>query len=104
VVDKIEGETFVTRLKVRNIKTDKPSNLNVSGVFMAVGFKPNTGYLKGFLELDAIGSVIVDEKMQTSVAGVFAAGDIRSNSIRQVIAAAGDGAVAAVNAERYISE
>ena len=103
VVDEIMGDTFVSRLKVRNVKTDKLSDLDVSGVFMAVGFKPNTEYLKGVLELDSIGSIVTGTNMETSVPGIFAAGDIRSNSIRQVIAAAGDGAVAAVNAERYIS-
>jgi thioredoxin reductase (NADPH) len=103
VIDEITGDTFVTRLKVRNVKTDKVSDLNVSGVFMAVGFKPNTDYLKGVLDLDSIGAIVTGNNMETSVPGVFAAGDIRGSSIRQVIAAAGDGAVAAVNAERYIS-
>ena len=103
VIDEIMGDTFVTRLKVHNVKTDKESDLDVSGVFMAVGFKPNTGYLQGVLELDSTGSIVTSNNMETSVPGVFAAGDIRSGSIRQVIAAAGDGAVAAVNAERYIS-
>ena len=103
VIDEITGDTFVTRLKVRNVKTDKVSDLNVSGVFMAVGFKPNTDYLKGVLELDSIGAIVTGNNMETSVPGVFAAGDIRGSSIRQVIAAAGDGAIAAVNAERYIS-
>ena len=103
VVDEIKGDNFVTELKISNVKTKKKSGLTVSGVFMAVGFKPNTEYLKGVLELDTIGSIIVDVNMETDVPGVFAAGDIRSSSIRQVIAAAGDGAVAAVNAERYIS-
>jgi len=103
VVAEIKGETFVNQIKVRNVKTEQESVLDISGVFMAVGFKPNTDYLKGILELDAIGLIIANEKMETSVPGIFTAGDIRSNSIRQVIAAAGDGAVAAVNAERYIS-
>jgi thioredoxin reductase (NADPH) len=103
VLDEIAGDTFVAKLKVRNVKTEKVSDLEVSGVFMAVGFKPNTEYLKGVLELDSIGAIVASNNMETSVPGVFAAGDIRSSSIRQVIAAAGDGAVAAVNAEKYIS-
>ena len=103
VIDEITGETFVGKLKVHNVKTDEKSDLDVSGVFMAVGFKPNTGYLEGVVKLDSIGSVVVSDKMETGVPGIYAAGDIRSNSIRQVIAAAGDGAVAAVNVERYIS-
>lgn len=102
VLEEVAGETFVEHLTVRNVKTDKKLTLDVSGVFMAVGFKPNTGYLKDILKLDDIGTIITGEKMETSVPGIFAAGDIRSNSIRQVIAAAGDGAVAAISAERYI--
>lgn len=104
VLEEIAGETFVERLTVRNVKTEKKTTLEVSGVFMAVGFKPNTGYLKDIVELDDIGTVITNEKMETSAPGIFAAGDIRSNSIRQVIAAAGDGAVAAISAEKYLGE
>lgn len=103
VVEEIKGETFVNQLRVRNVKTKKESVLDVSGVFMAIGFKPNTDYLKDVLKLDNTGAIVTDEKMETSVPGVFAAGDIRSGSIRQVIAAAGDGAVAAINAEKYLA-
>ncbi len=103
VVDEILGENSVNQIKVRNVKTGQESFLDVSGVFMAVGFKPNTDYLRGILALDAIGAIVATGRMETSVPGIFAAGDIRSNSIRQVIAAAGDGAIAAVNAEKYIT-
>ncbi|MCJ7605607.1 MAG: thioredoxin-disulfide reductase [Dehalococcoidales bacterium] len=102
VVDEVVGETFVTGVKVSNVKTGEQSTLGVSGVFMAVGFRPNTDYLKGTVELDELGTVIVSQNMETSVPGIFAAGDIRSRSIRQVIAAAGDGAVAAISAEKYL--
>ncbi len=70
---------------------------------MAVGFKPNTGYLKSVLTLTEDGTIITNEKMETGVPGIFAAGDIRSSSIRQIAAAVGDGAVAAIYAERYIA-
>ncbi len=103
VVEEILGETLVNKVKVRNVKSKKESVLDVSGVFMSIGFKPNTGFLKDILALDNIGAIIANEKMETSVSGVYAVGDIRSNSIRQVISAAGDGAIAAVNAEKYIS-
>jgi len=103
VLEGIAGDTFVNKVKVSNVKTNKKSVLDVSGVFMAVGFKPNTGYLKGIVKLDDIGTIVTNEKMETGVPGIFAAGDIRSCSIRQVIAAAGDGAVAAVSAEKYIN-
>ena len=103
VVEGIEGEAFVSQIKVRNVKTNQESALDVSGVFVSVGFKPNTDYLGGILTLDATGAIITNDKMETSVPGILAAGDIRSNSIRQVIAAAGDGATAAIYAERYLS-
>lgn len=103
VVDEISGGAFVENVKVSNVKTQKKSALEVAGVFMAVGFKPNTGYVKGAVKLDENNAVITDDKMATGVPGVFAAGDIRSGSIRQIISACGDGAVAAINAERYIA-
>ncbi len=102
-LEEITGGTFVERIGVRNLKTKKKSVVNVSGVFMAIGFKPNTGYLQGVVELDNLGAIVTNAKMETSVPGIFAAGDIRSGSIRQVIAAAGDGAVAAITGEKYIS-
>jgi len=103
VIEEIDGDAFVSKVRVSNVKTRKKTVLDVSGVFMAVGFRPNTGYLKGIVKLDDIGTVITNEKMETSVPGIFAAGDIRGNSIRQIIAAAGDGAVAAIGAEKYIT-
>jgi len=102
-LEEIAGDAFVDKITVSNVKTKKKTVLNVSGVFMAVGFRPNTGYLKDIVKLDDIGAIITNERMETSVPGIFAAGDIRSSSIRQVIAAAGDGAVAAISAEKYIS-
>ena len=103
VVEAIEGEEVVKRLRLRNVLTEEKSVLDISGIFAAIGFKPNTEYLKGVLSLDANGAIITNEKMETEVPGIFAAGDIRSSSIRQVIAAAGDGAVAAIYAERFIT-
>jgi thioredoxin reductase (NADPH) len=103
VVEAIEGEEVVKSLRLRNVLTGEKSVLKVSGIFVAVGFKPSTDYLKGVLSLDANGAIITNEKMETSVPGIFAAGDIRSNSIRQTIAAAGDGAVAAIYAGRFIA-
>jgi len=102
VVEAIEGKEMVERLRLRNVLTGEESVLKVSGIFVAVGFKPNTDYLKGVLSLDANGAIITNEKMETNVPGIFAVGDIRANSIRQVVAAAGDGAVAAIYAGRFI--
>jgi thioredoxin reductase (NADPH) len=102
-IEEITGDTAVRNVRVVNVKTGAKSTVEVSGVFVAVGFKPNTGYLKDAVKLDENGSVITDEKMQTSAPGVMAAGDIRSGSIRQLIASAGDGAVAALSVEKYLS-
>jgi thioredoxin reductase (NADPH) len=102
VVESIEGGDFVQRLKLKEVKTNQTSALEVSGVFISVGFKPNTEYLKGILPLDKAGQIITNGRMETGIPGVFAAGDIRSNSIRQVAAAAGDGATAAFYARRYL--
>lgn len=103
VVESIDGEDTVKGLKLRNVLTGEKSSLEVAGVFVAVGFKPNTDYLKELLPLDEAGYIITNEKMETSIPGVLAAGDVRSNSIRQVVSAAGDGATAAIYAERYLT-
>ncbi len=102
IVEGVEGEGVVERLKLRNVVTKEESTLDVSGVFVSIGFKPNTGYLRDILPLDAAGYIVTNEKMETEVSGILAAGDIRRNSIRQVIAAAGDGATAAIYAGKFI--
>jgi len=102
VVEAVDGEDVVRRLRLKNVRNGEKSTLDISGVFVAVGFRPNTGYLKSVLTLADNGTIITNEKMETAVPGIFAAGDIRSSSIRQVAAAVGDGAVAAIYAERYI--
>ncbi len=103
-VEQIEGKDFVKSLRLHNVLTGGKSTLEVSGVFISVGFKPDTDYLKGIVPLDAIGHIITNEKMETQIPGVLAAGDIRSNSGRQSITAAGDGATAAMYAGRFLTE
>ena len=103
VVDSIIGDKLVRAIRLRNVKTGKGSSLETSGVFVAVGLRPNTGYLKGLLTLDEGGFILVSGQMETRVQGIYAAGDIRAGSIRQVVSAAGDGATAAVAAERFLS-
>lgn len=104
VVEAIEGDDFVSSLKLRQVTNDKIYSLEVAGVFIAAGLKPNTDYLKGVLPLDKWGHIFTNERMQTRVPGVFAAGDIRHNAIRQTISAAGDGATAAYYAKKYIDQ
>ena len=104
IVEGVEGGDVVKRLKLCNVVTREESTLDVSGVFVSIGFKPNTDYLRGILPLSAAGYIVTNEKMETEIPGILAAGDIRRNSIRQVVAAAGDGATAAIYAEKFISE
>ncbi|MDD5094210.1 MAG: thioredoxin-disulfide reductase [Dehalococcoidia bacterium] len=104
VVEAISGENSVSNLQLRHVHTGEKSTLQVSGVFMAVGSKPNTEYLSKFLQLGPGGLIPVNSQMETEIPGVFAAGDIREGSIRQVVAATGDGAIAALSAERYLTQ
>ena len=104
VIEEVVGADFLKTLKLRNVKTGQKSTLDVAGVFVSIGFKPETGYLKGVVPLDEAGHVVTNEKMETNVPGVFAAGDIRHNSGRQAITAAGDGATAAIYAEKFLTE
>jgi thioredoxin reductase (NADPH) len=103
-VEAILGDKLVNKIRIRNVNTGRQSVLIVDGVFVNVGSHPATGYLKGVLALDAVGAIVVNDKMEASVPGIYAAGDIRSGSIRQAIGAAGDGAVAAVNAIKYLGD
>jgi thioredoxin reductase (NADPH) len=102
-VEGIEGKDRVKRLNLSNVVSGEKSTLEVAGVFVAIGFKPNTDYLKGVLPLDGAGYIITNEKMETKIPGIFAAGDVRLNSAQQAITAAGDGATAAVYAEKFLS-
>jgi len=103
VVESIGGDGQVRELGLRNVKTGTESKLEVSGIFVAVGLRPNTGYLEGVVALSPEGFILVNDQMETGVPGVFAAGDIRAGSARQVSSAVGDGATAAISAERYLS-
>jgi thioredoxin reductase (NADPH) len=100
----IEGGESVERIKLLNVKTGLTSVKDVSGVFIAVGTSPDTAYLRGIVPLDESAYIITNEKMETPVPGILAAGDIRHNSARQAITAAGDGATAAIYAQKYLTE
>lgn len=104
VVEEILGEDKVTGVKLRNTKTGKRSTLNVAGVFVAIGLEPNSRAFADIVSLDETGHIIANELMATSTPGIFAAGDIRTNSPRQVSSAVGDGATAALSAFRYLRQ
>jgi thioredoxin reductase (NADPH) len=103
-VDEVVGETLVKRLKLNNVKTGAKAVLELDGIFVSIGFMPDTGFLKGVVHLDPIGHIITNDKMETDVPGILAAGDIRNSSVRQAITAAGDGATAAVTVEHFLNE
>jgi len=101
-VAEIQGEDLVKRLSLLNVITGEKSTSDVGGIFVSVGFRPSTAYLSGIIPLDETGHIPTNEKMETKVPGIFAAGDIRYNSARQAISAAGDGVTAAIYAECFI--
>ncbi len=103
VVTGIEGEGAVGQVSLRNTKDARIATLEVGGVFVAIGSDPNSSVWRGILAMDEGGYIITNEAMETKIPGVFAAGDVRHNSARQAITAAGDGATAAIAAERYLS-
>ena len=104
VVTAIEGTDAVERLKLRNVVTNEESTLDVDAVCIFIGLHPNTDYLKGLVKMDEGGHIYVNDWMETEVPGLFAAGDVRVNSARQVVSAAGDGATAAIRADHYITD
>lgn len=92
----------ITGVKVQNIKTEEQAVIECDGVFVSIGRQPATELFRGKLELDDSGYIIADESTKTNIDGVFAAGDVRTKALRQVVTAASDGAVAAHYAEEYI--
>lgn len=104
VVKEIRGQDMVEAVEIYNKKKDVSDELEVQGVFIAVGITPNTGSVKGLPQTDEAGYLIGGEDGVTSIPGIFAAGDIRTKTLRQVITATADGANAITSAERYIYE
>ena len=102
VEELLTEEGSLSGLRLRNVKTDEPRVLDVAGAFVAVGMRPNTGFLGGDLELDQSGYVIADEMGRTAMPNVFAAGDVRVKELRQVVTAVADGANAATAAADYL--
>jgi thioredoxin reductase (NADPH) len=104
VVEKIKGTDMVEGIVLKNVKTGETSELPVAGVFVFVGMNPNSDFVKGLVETKDGGWIVTNEMLETSVEGIFAAGDVRDKFLRQVVTAAGDGATAAMAAYSYISE
>ncbi len=103
VVTEIVGKEKVEGVKIRNLKTGEESFLKVDGVFVYIGNVPNTSLFQGQIELDEQGYIVTDRAMHTSVPGVFAAGDVQEKVLAQVVTAAASGAIAAMEAEKYIA-
>jgi thioredoxin reductase (NADPH) len=102
VVEQVDGDQMLNAVKVRNVRTDKVRTLKVAGVFVAVGVVPNSQPFADVLKTDDAGSVIVNQDLATTVPGIYAAGDIRQNSPRQIASAVGDGVAATMSALRYL--
>ena len=102
VVEEINGTQMLESLKVKNVKDGNIKNLAVSGVFLFVGWQPNTKFLESSNIKLENGYIITNENMETNLDGVFACGDVRKKQLRQVVTAAGDGAISAISAQHYI--
>jgi thioredoxin reductase (NADPH) len=104
VVDSIEAddEGLVRTLKLRNVRSQERRDLAATGIFIFVGFRPNTGIIEGHVAHDEMGYLVTDDKMETSIPGLFAAGDVRSQLTRQVTTAVGDATTAAIAVEKYL--
>ena len=105
VIESINGnDKKVSDLTLKNVKTGEKSKLDIGAIFVFIGFKPNTWMIKGDIKVDEGGYLVTDYKMETSIKGIYACGDVRSQLVRQVTNAVGDGTTAAVAAEKYIEE
>ena len=103
IVEKINGLDSVQSLELKNLITEARSTFPVNGVFIFIGHSPNTSMFKDQLEMDQMGYLVVDARMRTKIAGVFAAGEVADPHYRQVITSAGMGAAAAIEATRYLA-
>ena len=107
VLDEVLGDSDplgVTGARIRNVKTDKTADLDVHGVFIAIGHDPNTGIFKGQVDIDGEDYIVTQpDSTATSIPGVFAAGDVQDKVFRQAVTAAGTGCMAALEAEQFIA-
>jgi thioredoxin reductase (NADPH) len=98
-----DGHGLVSSLHLRNNQTNERSGLAATGVFVFIGFRPNTGIIEGHVQRDEMGYLLTDENMETSIPGLFAAGDVRAQLTRQVTTAVGDATTATIAAEKYLA-
>ncbi len=105
VLTKVEGDNVVRSITLQDVKTNQETKHEAAGVFFAIGHEPNTSFLKGQLEVEPNGYIkVVKGTTRTSIEGVFAAGDVQDHVYRQAVTAAGSGCMAALDAERWLSE
>jgi thioredoxin reductase (NADPH) len=104
VVQKIKGDSIVRSIVIKNVKTGEIDEFNTEGVFLFVGVSPRTQFLKNLITFDEAGYIVTDENCETSIKGIFAAGDCRKKLLRQIATAVGDGATAAFATEKYLEE
>ncbi len=102
VIEAINGDAIVKSIRVRNVKTGEVTDHPIEGVFLFVGLIPRTQFLEGVVRMGEEGYILTDENCETSVKGIFAAGDCRRKLVRQIATAVGDGATTACSAEKYI--
>lgn len=105
VVESVRGDAagLMSSLRLHNLVTSQRRDLTVTGMFVFIGFRPNTGMIEGHVEHDEMGYLLTDTNMETSIKGLFAAGDVRVQLTRQVTTAAGDGTTAAIAVEKYLT-
>lgn len=103
VVEEIEGTEAVNGIRIKNIETEKVENIEVSGVFIAVGSIPSSDVYRELVTMDDYGYIVADETCETNIPGIFAAGDIRAKALKQIITAAADGANAITAVEKYLN-
>jgi thioredoxin reductase (NADPH) len=102
VVESINGDSKVRNLSLKNVKTGDKSKLEVGAIFVFIGFRPNSNLFREEIKKDSSGYIITDDKMETSIKGIYACGDVRHQLVRQITNAVGDGTTAAMAAEKYI--
>lgn len=104
VVNQIVGENKVEALKIKNVLTEQIQELPVNGVFVYIGFMPNSDFVKSLVAVDENGYIITDENLSTNIPGIWAIGDVRKKSLRQIATAVGDGALAAYEVYKFLNK